>query len=187
MRDVSLIFRRLGNEYFRFRYFCVLSIKWLISILIQVSKAEGEALSIAYRIDYCEVSVADNSTEVYTAFDRLICQCRERKDSGTKQPRKFSVSKMIGMLTSTTYSISTHQYTPFIHSNRHSNRSQRQLQPKTVLRRHCQQTETDDGRIRQTSTASNARHPQSWICVDHDDVTKCPDVRGSIHIINVQQ
>lgn len=66
------------------------------NVFLQVTKAEGAKLSAVHRIDFCEVSVADNSLEVYTAFDRLICQCRERKDSTSKQPRKFSVSKMIG-------------------------------------------------------------------------------------------
>lgn len=58
----------------------------------QVSESEGASLAASHGIGFCEVSVADNTPNLYKAFERLL---NDSKGRPVKQ-RKFSVSKMIG-------------------------------------------------------------------------------------------
>lgn len=67
---------------------------WSDNILffLQVSESEGASLAASHGIGFCEVSVADNTPNLYKAFERLL---NDSKGRPVKQ-RKFSVSKMIG-------------------------------------------------------------------------------------------
>lgn len=57
-----------------------------------MSESEGASLAASHGIGFCEVSVADNTPNLYKAFERLL---NDSKGRPVKQ-RKFSVSKMIG-------------------------------------------------------------------------------------------
>lgn len=65
--------------------------------LREVSETEGASLAASHGIGFCEVSVAENSPNLYKAFERLLTDSRARP---VKQ-RKFSVTKMIGTLMGT--------------------------------------------------------------------------------------
>ncbi|XP_055386561.1 ras-related and estrogen-regulated growth inhibitor-like protein [Condylostylus longicornis] len=62
--------------------------------LRKVNETEGASLAATYSIGFCEISVAENSPNLYKAFDKLLADTKTRP---VKQ-RKFSVSKMIGNL-----------------------------------------------------------------------------------------
>ncbi|XP_060517439.1 ras-related and estrogen-regulated growth inhibitor-like protein [Cylas formicarius] len=62
--------------------------------LRQVEEVEGRTVGIQNNCQFYEVSVAENSQEIYTAFDAILSECRQF----TQKTRKFSVSKMIGNL-----------------------------------------------------------------------------------------
>lgn len=57
-----------------------------------MAETEGASLAASHGIGFCEVSVAENTTSLYKAFERLLNDSRGRP---VKQ-RKFSVCKMIG-------------------------------------------------------------------------------------------
>lgn len=57
-----------------------------------MSETEGTSLAAQYSVEFCEVSVADNTPNLYKAFERIL---NDSKGRPVKQ-RKFSVSKMIG-------------------------------------------------------------------------------------------
>lgn len=61
---------------------------------LQVSETEGATLAASHSVGFCEVSVADNSPNLYKIFEKLLIESRTRP----LKPRKFSVSKMIGKL-----------------------------------------------------------------------------------------
>lgn len=61
-------------------------------IHFQVNESEGASLAAQYSVEFCEVSVADNTPNLYKAFERIL---NDSKGRPVKQ-RKFSVSKMIG-------------------------------------------------------------------------------------------
>lgn len=63
---------------------------------MQVDEIEGRTVAIQYGCQFYEVSVAENSSTIYTAFDLLLGECRSVQ--GSQKTRKFSVSKMIGTL-----------------------------------------------------------------------------------------
>ncbi|XP_066147084.1 ras-related and estrogen-regulated growth inhibitor-like protein isoform X1 [Euwallacea fornicatus] len=62
--------------------------------LRKVEETEGRTVGIQNNCTFYEVSVADNSQEIYQAFDMVLNECRQ----STQKTRKFSVSKMIGSL-----------------------------------------------------------------------------------------
>lgn len=62
--------------------------------MLQVEETEGRTVGIQNNCTFYEVSVADNSPEIYQAFDMVLNECRQ----STQKTRKFSVSKMIGSL-----------------------------------------------------------------------------------------
>lgn len=64
--------------------------------LRQVEEVEGRTLAIQNNCQFYEVSVAENSAAIYTAFDHILSECRSIQS--TQKTRKFSVSKMIGTL-----------------------------------------------------------------------------------------
>lgn len=57
-----------------------------------MSESEGASLAAQYNVEFCEVSVADNTPNLYKTFERIL---NDSKGRPVKQ-RKFSVSKMIG-------------------------------------------------------------------------------------------
>lgn len=59
---------------------------------------EGRTTAIKYNCQFYEVSVAENSSTIYTAFEFLLNECRNMLQSTQQKTRKFSVSKMIGTL-----------------------------------------------------------------------------------------
>lgn len=61
-----------------------------------VEKVEGLSLSMQYGCHFHELSVAENSPEVYTSFQTLISTFVTQNSQPSK--RKFSVSKMLGNL-----------------------------------------------------------------------------------------
>lgn len=72
--------------------FIMFSIVSSIFLRIQVAETEGASLAASHGTGFCEVSVADNTPNLYKAFERLL---NDSKGRPVKQ-RKFSVSKMIG-------------------------------------------------------------------------------------------
>lgn len=58
---------------------------------------EGRTIAVQHNCQFYEVSVADNSSSIYQAFESLITDCRVIQQTSQKT-RKFSVSKMIGTL-----------------------------------------------------------------------------------------
>lgn len=60
----------------------------------QVSQTDGASLAANHGVAFCEISVADNSPNLYKIFEKLLIESRVR----SVKPRKFSVSKMIGTL-----------------------------------------------------------------------------------------
>lgn len=61
---------------------------------MQIPETEGASLAASHSVGFCEVSVADNSPNLYKVFEKLLVESRARP----VKPRKFSVSKMIGEL-----------------------------------------------------------------------------------------
>jgi hypothetical protein len=60
----------------------------------QIPETEGASLAASHSVGFCEVSVAENSPNLYKVFEKLLIESRARP----VKPRKFSVSKMIGKL-----------------------------------------------------------------------------------------
>lgn len=59
---------------------------------LQIPETEGASLAASHGVGFCEVSVAENSPNLYKVFEKLLIEARGRP----VKPRKFSVSKMIG-------------------------------------------------------------------------------------------
>lgn len=64
--------------------------------MLQVEEIEGRTIAIQHSSQFYEVSVAENTPSIYTAFDMVLSECRALQ--ATQKTRKFSVSKMIGTL-----------------------------------------------------------------------------------------
>ncbi|KAG5870081.1 hypothetical protein JTB14_001137 [Gonioctena quinquepunctata] len=64
--------------------------------LRQIEKLEGRTVAVQNNCQFYEVSVAENSPTIYSAFDAILNECRSVQS--TQKTRKFSVSKMIGTL-----------------------------------------------------------------------------------------
>ncbi|XP_070492640.1 ras-related and estrogen-regulated growth inhibitor-like protein [Chironomus tepperi] len=62
--------------------------------LREIPETEGASLAASHGVGFCEVSVAENSPNLYKVFEKLLIESRARP----VKPRKFSVSKMIGTL-----------------------------------------------------------------------------------------
>ncbi|CRL01087.1 CLUMA_CG014444, isoform A [Clunio marinus] len=62
--------------------------------LREIPETEGASLAASHGVGFCEVSVAENSPNLYKVFEKLLVESRARP----VKPRKFSVSKMIGTL-----------------------------------------------------------------------------------------
>lgn len=65
--------------------------------LREVEELEGRTAAIQNGCQFFEVSVAENSADLYQAFEMLVNECRCLQGNSSKS-RKFSVSKMIGTL-----------------------------------------------------------------------------------------
>ncbi|XP_046676235.1 ras-like protein family member 11B [Homalodisca vitripennis] len=63
--------------------------------LREVKECEGRTAAIQNGCQFFEVSVAENSSDLYQAFELLLNESRQQ---GANKTRKFSVSKMIGTL-----------------------------------------------------------------------------------------
>uniref|UniRef100_A0A8D8WZ25 small monomeric GTPase n=1 Tax=Cacopsylla melanoneura TaxID=428564 RepID=A0A8D8WZ25_9HEMI len=68
--------------------------------LREVDEALGKSTALQYNCSFYEVSVADNSPEIYHAFDHLLSESRggSPPNGGIHKIRKFSVTKMLGTL-----------------------------------------------------------------------------------------
>lgn len=68
--------------------------------LREVDEMEGRAAALHNSCPFYEVSVAENSSDLYQAFELLVNECRQLQNSSQQhhKSRKFSVSKMIGTL-----------------------------------------------------------------------------------------
>lgn len=66
--------------------------------LLQVEEIEGRTVAVQTGSQFYEISVAENSQEIYTSFDLVLHECRSLQATMTQKTRKFSVSKMIGTL-----------------------------------------------------------------------------------------
>lgn len=64
--------------------------------MFQVEEIEGRTTAIQNGCPFYEVSVAENSSDLYQAFEFLVTECRALQSS--TKTRKFSVSKMLGTL-----------------------------------------------------------------------------------------
>lgn len=64
--------------------------------LLQVDEMEGRTAAVQQGCRFYEVSVAENSQNIYTAFEMILNECRQSQL--TQKTRKFSVSKMITTL-----------------------------------------------------------------------------------------
>jgi hypothetical protein len=68
---------------------------------LQVQELDGREVASTNNCHFFEVSVADNSEDLYQAFEVLVNECRRLQGNahnGHHKSRKFSVSKMIGTL-----------------------------------------------------------------------------------------
>lgn len=66
---------------------------------LQVEEIEGRTIAVQNGSQFYEISVAENSQEIYTSFDLILQECRSLQASTQQQKtRKFSVSKMFGTL-----------------------------------------------------------------------------------------
>ena len=81
--DMILIFLQFENIYFKL---------FLTFIYLQIPETEGASIAASHGVGFCEVSVAENSPNLYKVFEKLLIESRARP----VKPRKFSVSKMIG-------------------------------------------------------------------------------------------
>jgi hypothetical protein len=61
-------------------------------IVPQIPETEGASLAASHSVGFTEISVAENSPNLYKVFEKLLIESRGRP----VKPRKFSVSKMIG-------------------------------------------------------------------------------------------
>lgn len=61
-------------------------------IILQIPETEGASLAASHSVGFTEISVAENSPNLYKVFEKLLIESRGRP----VKPRKFSVSKMIG-------------------------------------------------------------------------------------------
>ncbi|XP_022913684.1 ras-related and estrogen-regulated growth inhibitor-like protein [Onthophagus taurus] len=68
--------------------------------LREVEEIDGRTTAVQHGCQFYEVSVAENSSTIYTAFDMVLSDCRQLQ--ATQKTRKFSVSKMIGTLIGST-------------------------------------------------------------------------------------
>ncbi|KAL1124612.1 hypothetical protein AAG570_001236, partial [Ranatra chinensis] len=67
--------------------------------LREVDEVEGRAAALKNGCQFYEVSVAENSADLYSAFEFLLNETRcLQGNNGTGKTRKFSVTKMIGTL-----------------------------------------------------------------------------------------
>jgi Ras-related and estrogen-regulated growth inhibitor-like protein len=66
--------------------------------LREVDEVEGRATALKNGCQFYEVSVAENSADLYQAFEFLLNETRCLQGNGTNKTRKFSVTKMIGTL-----------------------------------------------------------------------------------------
>ncbi|XP_077300578.1 ras-related and estrogen-regulated growth inhibitor-like protein isoform X2 [Arctopsyche grandis] len=64
--------------------------------LREVEEIEGRTTAVQNGCPFYEVSVAENSSDLYQAFEFLVTECRALQSS--TKTRKFSVSKMLGTL-----------------------------------------------------------------------------------------
>lgn len=64
--------------------------------MFQVEEIEGRTVAIQHGCQFNEVSVAENSSSIYSSFDQLLVECKSAQSN--QKIRKFSVSKMIGTL-----------------------------------------------------------------------------------------
>lgn len=69
-------------------------------LLLQVEEIEGRTLAVQSNCQFHEVSVAENSSAIYSSIDNILNECRSVQS--TQKTRKFSVSKMIGTLIGST-------------------------------------------------------------------------------------
>ncbi|KDR18359.1 ras-like protein family member 11B [Zootermopsis nevadensis] len=115
--------------------------------LREVEELEGRTAAIQNGCQFFEVSVAENSADLYQAFEVLVNECRclqGNTNNGHHKSRKFSVSKMIGTLIGSNGKNGTI-----------SNQSQQHTQGGTVV--VCQKSDLHRSRVlkrRQNFTAT---------------------------------
>jgi len=66
--------------------------------LREVDEVEGRSVALQNGCQFYEVSVAENSADLYQAFEFLLNETRCQLGNNTNKTRKFSVTKMIGTL-----------------------------------------------------------------------------------------
>lgn len=66
--------------------------------MFQVEEMEGRTAALQNGCQFFEISVAENSADLYQAFEMLLNESRCQQGNGSNKTRKFSVSKMIGTL-----------------------------------------------------------------------------------------
>lgn len=113
-----------------------------------VEKVEGLSTALQYGCHFYELSVAENSPEVYTSFQQLISTFVTQNQQPSK--RKFSVSKMLGNLrigrTSPSHQVVTSQAS-IIDTNVDSN----SYENAETIPLTCQQATSTISHIRQSS------------------------------------
>jgi Ras-related and estrogen-regulated growth inhibitor-like protein len=118
---------------------------------LQVEELQGRTAANENGCQFFEVSVAENSADLYQAFEMLVNECRclqGNSSNGHHKLRKFSVSKMIGTLIGSSSNGSTK-------NGNGSNQSQQQNQGGTVV--VCQKSDLHRSRVlkrRQNFTAT---------------------------------
>lgn len=65
---------------------------------LQVGAKEGRNIAAQYGCQFYEISVAENSNELYQAFETIMNELKCTNNNGINRLRKFSVTKMIGTL-----------------------------------------------------------------------------------------
>ncbi|XP_014253489.1 ras-related and estrogen-regulated growth inhibitor-like protein [Cimex lectularius] len=66
--------------------------------LREVTEDEGRSAALRNGCQFYEVSVAENSADLYQAFESLLNETRCQQGNCSNKTRKFSVTKMIGTL-----------------------------------------------------------------------------------------
>lgn len=63
-----------------------------------MDEIDGRTAAVQNGCQFFEISVAENSSDLYQAFEMLLNESRCQQGNGTNKTRKFSVTKMIGTL-----------------------------------------------------------------------------------------
>lgn len=145
----------------------------MVFCCLQVEELEGRTAAIMNSCHFFEVSVADNSADLYQAFEVLVNECRciqGNANNGHHKSRKFSVSKMIGTLIGSSNNSNGK-------NGSMSNQTHQHTQGGTVV--VCQKSDLHRNQVlkrRQKFTATASLWPEQDPAGPSDAATRCATV-----------